>query len=88
MALVVLGFVQASAFGFVKARQDFHLFGVKIFSKGGLSPTLPMIALGLLLRWARSRWSSAGGSPTGRSRWFTSRCCGDRSCGPAAPRWR
>lgn len=48
MALVVLGLVQASAFGFVKARQDFHLFGVKIFSTGGLSPTLPIIALGLL----------------------------------------
>lgn len=48
MALVVLGLVQASAFGFVKARQDFHLLGVKIFSKGGLSPTLPIIALGLL----------------------------------------
>ena len=48
MALVVLGLVQASAFGFVNARQDFHLFGVKIFSKGGLSPTLPIIALGLL----------------------------------------
>ena len=49
MALVVLGLVQASAFGFVKARQDFHLFGVKVFNKGGLSPTLPMIALGLLV---------------------------------------
>ena len=48
LALIVLGFIQASAFGFVQSRQDFHLFGVKLLGQGGISPTLPMIALGLL----------------------------------------
>jgi MFS family permease len=48
LLLIVLGFIQASAFGFIKARQDFHLFGVKLLSKGGLSPMLPIVALGLL----------------------------------------
>ena len=37
LTLVVLGFVQASAFGFIKARDDFHLFGVTIPCYAALS---------------------------------------------------
>ena len=91
LALVVLGFLQASAFGFVESRQDFHLLGVKLLDKGGIAPTLPMVgarpadAGRVRIRGAPAGrpWKGAARPPLGAGR--TSRASGRDRAGVVLP---
>jgi MFS family permease len=49
LALVVLGLVQASAYGWIRARIPFKIGGTTIIPKGGISPVIPFVIAGMLI---------------------------------------
>lgn len=57
--LVVLGLLQASAYGFIEARADFELLGVTIVKEGGISPTVLFVVAGMLVLVAFAWWERA-----------------------------
>jgi MFS family permease len=51
MALMVFGVLQASDYGWGRARQDFVVAGRVLIPEGGISPVWPLVGAGLLVTW-------------------------------------
>lgn len=49
LAVFVLGILQASAFGWVRAREPLEIGGTTVFREGGISPTIVFILVGLAI---------------------------------------
>ena len=60
LAILVMGFLQASTYGWLTARVPFKVGGKVIITKGGISPVIPfviagLLVLGLFVLWQRHR---------------------------------
>jgi len=56
MVLIVLGILLASTYGLLRARKDFAVLGVTVLPKGGLSPTVLLVVLGLVVLVGFAAW--------------------------------
>jgi len=51
MALMVFGVLQASDYGWGRARQDWMVGGTVVIPEGGISPVWPLFGAGLIVSW-------------------------------------
>jgi MFS family permease len=65
-ATTVLGFILASTYGFLIARQDMIIGGSTLFEEGGISPVPVIVGIGLLVLVAFAAWERWGRIRRGR----------------------
>jgi MFS family permease len=58
LALVVLGLVQATAFGWIHARVPLKIGGTTIIKVGGISPVIPFVAAGIIVLVFFAMWQN------------------------------
>ena len=58
LALVVLGLVQATAYGWIHARVPLKIGGTTIIHVGGISPVIPFVAAGLIVLVLFALWEN------------------------------
>jgi MFS family permease len=67
MAFVIFGILQAGDYGWLRARQDFAIGNVVLIHQGGISPVIPLVAIGVLVIWLfighLRRVQRSGGEP-------------------------
>jgi MFS family permease len=58
LVFIVIGFLQASIYGWVTARVPVHIGSTVLIAKGGISPVLPFICIGLIILVGFAFWEN------------------------------
>jgi MFS family permease len=74
LVLIVLGILQAGTYGWLQSRKDFSIGDTVILHQGDISPTVLLVALGLLtlglFYWHMRHWEKQGKQPLLSTRLF------------------